>query len=365
MIDLVDWCSGCGLCYIICPQNAIYKIEDERGFYKYECNHQKCIKCGLCIKKCPSNNTLLHEKQNTFYVVDFPNNKRSSSGGICYALAAKYLSLGDVVYGAAWNVEKQAVTHIRVDTLNDLKRIQGSKYVQSEVSKKLLMNIKKDLKEKKVLFFGCPCQVAELRSFTNDNENLMCVDLVCHGVNSPKMLSDQIKLITVDKVKDLSFRDGLNFRFKIRTNQKSFEKNSYDVPYYSLYLQFASLKESCYKCKYACDTRVGDITVGDYVENNIGMSMVVVNTHKGYSLFKKLDGYLYFDKKNISLAYKNHAFTRPTDKNSLTDRFTINYKRYGLKKAYYITFYKFAIKRMLKKIFGDKYYEKIKGILKR
>lgn len=250
MIDSIDWCSGCGLCYSVCPKDAIEKMEDKRGFYEYKCNSEKCIRCTLCIKKCPSNHTLFHEKQNSFYVVAVPNNQRSSSGGISYALSTKYLSLGGVVYGAAWDVKKQAVRHIRVNTLSDLTRIQGSKYVQSEISKDILVDIKKTLKEKKVLFFGCPCQVAEVRSYTDDNENLMCVDLICHGVNSPRMLSEQIKLITFDEVKDLSFRDGLNFRLKIETDQTIYEANGYNVPYYALYLQFASLRENCYKCKY-------------------------------------------------------------------------------------------------------------------
>ena len=52
--------------------------------------------------------------------------------------------------------------HIRINTIEELPKLQGSKYVQSTIFDALPC-IKKDLESgKKVLFSGTPCQVDSL-----------------------------------------------------------------------------------------------------------------------------------------------------------------------------------------------------------
>ena len=46
-------CCGCSACFVICPKEAIYMVEDEEGFEYPLIDKAKCIKCGSCIKICP------------------------------------------------------------------------------------------------------------------------------------------------------------------------------------------------------------------------------------------------------------------------------------------------------------------------
>ena len=45
-------CCGCMACVAICPQNAIYCIEDEEGFLYPKIDKERCIKCKKCINIC-------------------------------------------------------------------------------------------------------------------------------------------------------------------------------------------------------------------------------------------------------------------------------------------------------------------------
>ncbi len=364
MISEIKDCSGCGVCYASCPVKAIEPVFRERGVIYYREN-DKCIKCGLCLSVCPSRKDFYHEKLKDFYAAKTRDKvafSASASGGIGYELARSFISQGDVIYGAAWDFSKQKVVHKRVESLKDLKKLQGSKYVQSIITREVYEDIRNVLLDKKVLFIGCPCQVAAVRSFTKDHANLYCVDIICHGVSSEKLLSEQIKLITKDPVIDISFRDGLDFRLKLTTSKKVYEKNGYDNPYYSLYLNFASLREQCYSCRYAQQKRVGDITLGDYVENKCGLSFLGCNSRKGELLLDQIRNACDFEKKDIILAEKNVALFRPTLKSSKVDRFTKRYRIYGLEKAYYLTFLELVFKRKIRSFLGDNLYSKIKSI---
>lgn len=49
-------CCGCTACYAVCPQNAIYLLEDVEGFEYPYINENKCISCYLCLNVCPIKN---------------------------------------------------------------------------------------------------------------------------------------------------------------------------------------------------------------------------------------------------------------------------------------------------------------------
>ena len=191
---------------------------------------------------------------------------------------------------------------------------------------------------------------------------MFCIDIVCHGVASSKMLSEQLKKITNDKINSISFRNGLEFRLKIDTDNKTYEKNGYDVPYYSLYLNFASLRESCYSCQYAQIRRVGDITIGDFVDEKEGVSLVICNSNKGEMIFSKLQENIVYKEKNICLLSSNTALFKPSHRSENSKKFALLYEKYGLIKAYNKSFRKLKIKRKIRGILGDRLYMKLKGI---
>ena len=364
MINNVIECSGCGVCFAVCPVNAIEQVEKERSVFYFHTN-EKCIHCGKCISVCPTSKNLFHKSQNNFLSARTKDNiilKTSSSGGIAYEISKIFIDNNYVVYGAGWNIEKQNVAHMRIESLEQLNILQGSKYVQSEVSAKIYNDIKMDILNRKVLFIGCPCQVAAVRSLTKDHQNLYCLDIVCHGVSSPKLLTEQLKLISDEPVRNISFRDGLNFRLKVTFQNSVFEKNGYDVPYYSLYLNFASLREACYTCRYANTSRVGDLTLGDYVEHGERFSLIVCNSVKGQDILKLIQNDVTFSMQDIKKLKENHAFNQPTYKSDKVIQFTKLYEKYGFEKAYYRTFRMLFFKRKLRKILGNKLYTKLKKI---
>ena len=160
-------CCGCGACYSICPKNAIKMKEDQDGFIYPQIDRDKCVQCGLCKIVC--NYQKNHEafKPIVGYAATNTNHDqlmKSSSGGAFSAFATEMLQNGGVVYGAAYEMKDGNYTlrHIRIDTIEELPKVQGSKYVQSYIFD-VLPCIKKDLESgKKVLFSGTPCQVDAL-----------------------------------------------------------------------------------------------------------------------------------------------------------------------------------------------------------
>ena len=150
-------CCGCGVCYSICPKNAIKMKEDQDGFIYPQIDRDKCVQCGLCKIVC--NYQKNHEafKPIVGYAATNTNHDqlmKSSSGGAFSAFATEMLQNGGVVYGAAYEMKDGNYTlrHIRIDTIEELPKVQGSKYVQSYIFD-VLPCIKKDLNQARKFFF--------------------------------------------------------------------------------------------------------------------------------------------------------------------------------------------------------------------
>nr|MCR4903058.1 Coenzyme F420 hydrogenase/dehydrogenase, beta subunit C-terminal domain [Butyrivibrio sp.] len=186
-------CCACGACLNICPKQAISMHEDEYGFIYPVVDEKLCIGCGACKKDCSYQNKDETNVPLECYAAVSKNKdqaKRSASAGIFSALATKTLLNGGVVYGAAfdkaWNVN-----HISIGSADELYKLQGSKYTQSNTGK-TFSEVKKALIEgKNVLYSGTPCQIAGLKGFLGkDYNNLLTVDIVCHGVPNNKMFKE-------------------------------------------------------------------------------------------------------------------------------------------------------------------------------
>ena len=198
----VDKCTGCSACYNVCRHQAINMVEDSLGHLHPEIDSDKCFGCHLCQISCPVIN-----KQNLLYpkscyalaLLEEKDLMESASGGAATALMRAVVSEGGIVYGCTGE-DVFHVHHIRVDSLKDIQRLRGSKYVQSEIGT-TYREVLKDLKdEKMVLFTGTPCQIAGLKSFLRkDYSNLATMDLVCHGVPSQKMLTENVGYYTGEK----------------------------------------------------------------------------------------------------------------------------------------------------------------------
>lgn len=197
--------------------------------------------------------------------------KESTSGGIFIPLAKSTLEKGGVVFGCAYD-ENLVARHIAVEKEADLHKLQGSKYVQSDLSG-IYSRVKSELKDgRNVLFSGTGCQVAGLRSFLGkDFDNLITVDIVCHGVPSPKLFEKYIGYLGSklgEPVKSYNFRSkkrhGRGLFYDVETDNIGKGGSGFDDPYYNAFLNCKTYREGCYNCRFANCDRQGDITLADF-----------------------------------------------------------------------------------------------------
>lgn len=308
-------CCGCGACMNICPAHAISLVENRKGFLFPQIDDKKCTGCGLCKTVCAFQNIEEENHPISTYVAtneDKKISKFSASGGAFAAIASTIIKEKGLVFGAILD-EKINPVHVCIDKMDDLKPMQGSKYVQSYIGW-TYSEVKKFLTEgKKVLYSGTPCQIAGLKGFLkNDYENLLTVDIVCHGVPNSKFFKDYIESLEKKldgKIFEFKFRDksigwGTNGRVFYEKNGRIYNKKIYssESPYYACFLEGISFRESCYKCKYASEKRSADLSIGDFwgierehpellksgvFEEREGISVVIVNTEKGQLFLKK------------------------------------------------------------------------------
>ena len=316
-IDKKD-CCGCGACMNACPKAAISMQEDEYGFIYPIINQKMCVKCGICKNVCGYQKKPNMEMPRLVYAVASQNDNllmKSASGGAFAVLAEMVIRNNGVVYGAALlqSDGKLEPRHIRVDSLDELVRLQGSKYVQSDIGDTYLQ-AKRDLQaEKVVLFSGTPCQIAGLRKYvTREYSNLITVDIICHGVPNKRLFQDFIDYhgkkiggrITEFYFRDKSKGQGMVSRcVYIDANQKEREKVQVGgcTAYIHFFLKSYTYRHNCYTCPFASKKRVGDITVGDFwgfheeypdydekrgLSNGKGISCMLINTEKGQNLLE-------------------------------------------------------------------------------
>lgn len=189
-------CCGCSACVSRCPKQCINMCEDSKGFLYPQVDKESCIDCGICEKVCPMLNKPEAKEPQHEYAVQNSNEKvriTSSSGGVFSSIATGVLNEGGVVFGAAFD-EEWKVCHIGIDTKEELSLLQGSKYVQSHIGD-AFPRVEQLLKRGvKVLFSGTPCQIAGLKRYLRkEYNNLFTVDVICHGVPSPKVWREYLK----------------------------------------------------------------------------------------------------------------------------------------------------------------------------
>lgn len=298
-------CTGCSACVNSCPQNAINMIKDENGFMQISIDESRCIDCKLCKSICPILNKKNCNSINKCYVGYAMENKyleHSSSGGIFTVVAEKILLDNGVVIGASF--ENNKLNHILIKSVEELNKLQGSKYLQSNLGN-IFKVVKENIKNKKVLFVGTPCQVAGLKAFLKkSNDNLITIDLFCHGVPSPKLFDkyvEELEKNNNDKLINYDFRDKSTgwdtYSNKAIFRDKEIKQLHNDNDYMNLFLSDVTLRESCYDCCFKLGNKYSDITLGDFwgvknyypeMYNKNGVSAVIINTDKGTSIWSDI-----------------------------------------------------------------------------
>ena len=162
-------CCGCSACAQKCPAKAIVMKEDKEGFSYPNIDKNKCINCGLCIKVCPQLTYQEKKKENfpiAYACYNHDDNEllKSSSGGFFSAIADYVLESKGIIIGAAFD-KNLILKHIAINDKEDLYKLRGSKYIQSNINE-MYKRAEEELKNNKtVLFTGTPCQIAGLKAY--------------------------------------------------------------------------------------------------------------------------------------------------------------------------------------------------------
>lgn len=347
-------CYGCGVCANSCPQNAILMEEDKQGFKYPLINEELCIECGLCKKVCQINKESFGKNNRSEFCYGIKASddirKVSSSGGIYTVLSDFFLNNGGVCVGVKYDNKLNSVFCIAT-TKTERNEFRGSKYSQGEL-KDIFILIKKYLCEKTpVLFVGTPCQVNALKLFLKngsiDDNILYTIDLVCHGVASPLVWKQYIKHIQ-DKYEsniiEFTFRNklkgwrGYHVFVKLENNNVLTE-NDCVQSFAKLYSKNLMLRPSCYNCKYSSLERTGDISIGDFwgiekidssFSDNIGISLVLVNTEKGEKLFNQNYDKITLKKYDVDVINQPNLY-EPSKKSVHYNSFWKAFYKYGYK----------------------------------
>lgn len=331
MIDSIKKidCTGCKMCKDVCPVDAISYKTDQEGFWYPKVDYNKCIQCGTCVKTCPS----LSECRNpdagepqvyAAWALNDDIRLRSTSGGIFYILAEEMIRQDGIIAACKYTDDYKAAYHTLGSTMEDLEAFKGSKYFQSDTD-----GIYKKLKEqlnlgRKVLFCGAPCQVAGLNRYVGVNHpNLITVDFICRGINSPKVFKkyvedcekhygSPVRLVHLKNKNKGWTRLGTYMEFQ---NGKRYYRDRITDPWVNGYIRGDFfMRPCCEECKYKEKVRVADITIGDFwglpgSKEDLfkGISVILTNTRKGAEYLNCVRDKLFIERRTYEEASKGNG----------------------------------------------------------
>jgi coenzyme F420-reducing hydrogenase beta subunit len=149
--------------------------------------------------------------------------------------------------------------------------------------------------------------VAGLKAYLGkEYENLYTVDVLCHGVPSPKVWEQYLREQEADhreKPAAVSFRDKRTGWRRSSISVKFADGAEYCRPgeenrYMQLFLRDICLRPSCHSCRFKDIPRLSDLTIGDAwdiqkhmpdMDDDRGTSVVLVNSEKGRRLWEEVN----------------------------------------------------------------------------
>lgn len=350
-------CCGCAACVQICPKQCIDFNEDKHGFRYPSVDESKCVDCGLCERVCPVlNQHPQKEPLKVFAGINSDDQKRldSSSGGIFTSLAESVIKTHGVVFGAGFDSDWE-VEHVHVETEKDLHILRGSKYLQSRIGDSYKKTREFLNEGRTVLFSGTSCQIAGLKNYLRkDYDNLITVDVVCHGVPSPLVWRKYIDYalyqqgcISKDDIKYITFRakktGWKNYSFTMKKSDGAvifLETHNRNL-FMKLFLSNLSIRPSCFECPAKGGKSHSDITLADYwgierihpeIDDDKGISLILANTDKAMNFLQK-HNLMLFDTKYSDALAGNPCIAESAPENKYYDQFWGIFETNGISAA--------------------------------
>lgn len=345
-----DECTGCAVCTTSCTQQAIEMRQNETtGFLYPYIDESKCNRCLSCQRICPvlhrrvgSSSTTQKDNSYECYAVTSKSDEirfASTSGGFFTEIATEILCNGGIVYGVGYS-DGMDVLHMHVDNADELRILQKSKYVQSDM-RNVYPDIKRDADSGRlVLFVGCPCQVAAIYSFLGRKyDNLYTVEFVCMGVNSPRAYHAWIRELENNsrtKVSNIIFKyKSSGWRqspFLTRVDFKNGHHIVLDETTNSFMRGYLMgglfVRECCSKCVFNGINRTADFVIGDHwgadkmIDDDKGTSVVILSTPHSKPLFESIKHRIeYIDIDYADVIRSNPRLTMSVPYNPEQERF--------------------------------------------
>lgn len=309
-------CSGCGVCSAICPKHCITMKLNNDGFYNPVKDKESCVNCSLCEDVCyiRKKDTISLDKMRLYSAeaLDLNVLRESSSGGIAWLIAQNAIINGYAVCGVVYNYKAHRAEHQIFYSAAGLEQLKGSKYLQSYTQKAFeeILNVLQKCPDKKFLVFGTPCQIASLSNalrIKKLRDRVILVDIFCHGVPSNLLWQKYMSWlndkhgIEDDKIMNLKFRDKEYSWHKYFMHVSASKSGGMVIeyiaevnndPFLKLFTMGVVNQESCFSCPFrnqtAADIRLGDYWGSRFLENEKGVSMVLVNTEIGSELINSI-----------------------------------------------------------------------------
>lgn len=327
MIHITDTrdCCGCHACANACPKQCISMQEDYEGFLYPDIEESQCIHCDLCEKVCPILNAredyTCHQRGIVLQDRNEQRRQESTSGGAFTPIAAYVIQQGGVVFGAAFADKEYHVTHQKAETVEELKKFRGSKYVQSIIGD-TYRQAKNYLKQgRKVCFSGTPCQIEGLLQYLGEGkgklyENLVTVDVECRAVPSPFVFQKYLEVQNANypgAIENVKFRDK-TYGYSYSTMALFMKKGSGFRDYHrgiesDLWLRtfFSGVcdRPSCSACRFRGRYHRSDFTIWDCfcvdqfspeMDDNKGTTRMLIQSEQGWEIFQQIkDAYRYIE----------------------------------------------------------------------
>ena len=318
-------CCGCMACKEVCIAGSICIKINKWGNYIRIIDVKKCKHCGRCEAVCPLNGcNSLSIPRKAYIAWSKKKEKRSSSGGIAGSIYRYCLSNRIACVGVRYD-DDFSVKYDFVDSVRDIEKFEGSKYVYSHM--RIYRNILLKLKRReKVVFIGLPCHVAALRNLAGGNDDLICIDLVCHGVAPEKFLAEHMsrifKKLKNEKVTSIDFREEKNpFGITVRgeKNEILMRRPRWLDEYHLGYGNGITYCEACYSCKYARKERCADFTIKDFsgelprgkrIPRESKLSNILVNTDRGERFITEMKPYWELINDSVDRVIASDAMLR-------------------------------------------------------